>query len=124
MKRGEIWLVSLDPTLGAEIQKTRPALIVSDDQLGILPLRVIVPITDWKPHYAETPWLLEIAPNTDNGLSKPSAADCFQVRSVSTTRFMRRLGVIDKIFLSDIENALAKVLHIQAYDKISSGFST
>ena len=112
MKCGEIWLVSLDPTLGAEIQKTRPALIVSDDELGILPLRIIVPITDWKPHYTDTPWLLEIAPNTDNGLSKPSAADCFQVRSVSTTRFVRRLGTVDEFFLSGIENALAKVLRI------------
>lgn len=51
MKRGEIWLINLDPTLGAEIRKTRPAVIVSSDVLGKLPLSVIVPITDWKDHY-------------------------------------------------------------------------
>ena len=50
MKRGEIWLINLDPTLGAEIKKTRPAVIVSADQLGKLPLSIIVPITDWKEH--------------------------------------------------------------------------
>lgn len=77
MKRGEIWLVGLDPTLGAEIQKTRPALVVSDDQLGILPLRVIVPITDWKPHYKTVLWLVELLPDSENHLSKSSAADCF-----------------------------------------------
>jgi len=48
MRRGEIWLINLDPTVGAEIRKTRPAVIVNDDAVGILPLKVIVPITDWK----------------------------------------------------------------------------
>lgn len=43
MQRGEVWLINLDPTIGAEIMKTRPAVIVNDDSIGILPLRVIVP---------------------------------------------------------------------------------
>jgi mRNA interferase MazF len=41
-------LINLDPTVGAEIQKTRLAVIVNDDGVGVLPLRVIVPLTDWK----------------------------------------------------------------------------
>ena len=45
MRRGEVWLINLDPTVGSEIKKTRPAVIVNDDAIGILPLRVIVPIT-------------------------------------------------------------------------------
>jgi len=52
MQRGEIWLINLSPTLGAEMQKTRPAVLVNDDEIGILPLKVIVPITDWKDRYA------------------------------------------------------------------------
>ena len=48
MKQGEIWLINLDPTIGAEIKKTRPAIIVNDDVLGKLPLKIIVPVTDWK----------------------------------------------------------------------------
>ena len=51
MKRPEIWLINLDPTVGAEIRKTRPAIILNDDSLGILPLKVIVPLTDWKSRY-------------------------------------------------------------------------
>ena len=47
MKQTEIWLINLDPTIGSEIIKTRPAIIVNDDNLGILPLKIIVPITDW-----------------------------------------------------------------------------
>lgn len=39
MRRGEVWLINLDPTVGAEIKKTRPAVIVNDDAIGILPLK-------------------------------------------------------------------------------------
>jgi len=55
MKQGEIWLINLNPSIGAEIKKTRPALIVNDNSLGKLPLKVIVPITDWK--VIDTNWL-------------------------------------------------------------------
>jgi mRNA interferase MazF len=40
MKQGEIWLINLDPTVGAEIRKTRPAVVVSDNSLGKLPLKI------------------------------------------------------------------------------------
>ena len=52
MRRGEIWLINLDPTIGAEIRKMHPAVIVNDDAVGILPLKVIAPVTDWKDRYA------------------------------------------------------------------------
>lgn len=60
MERRDVWLINLDPTIGSEIRKTRPAIIVSDDQVGILPLRVIVPITDWKVHYQVAAWMVQI----------------------------------------------------------------
>jgi mRNA interferase MazF len=82
----------LDPTVGAEIKKTRPAVIVNDDAVGILPLKVIVPITEWKDRYAVAPWLVRLEPNAENGLDKPLTADAFQVRSVAQERFVRRLG--------------------------------
>ncbi|MDR3123610.1 MAG: type II toxin-antitoxin system PemK/MazF family toxin [Treponema sp.] len=44
MKQSEIWLINLDPTIGAEMRKTRPAVIVNDDALGRLPLKIIVPM--------------------------------------------------------------------------------
>jgi mRNA interferase MazF len=46
MLRGEIWLVNLEPTVDSEIKKTKPFTIVNDDAIGVLPLKVIVPITD------------------------------------------------------------------------------
>jgi len=46
MNRGDIWLINLSPTIGAEITKTHPGVIVNDDAIGTLPLKVIVPITE------------------------------------------------------------------------------
>lgn len=112
MKQSEIWLVDLDPTKGAEIQKKRPAIIVNDDRLGKLPLKIIVPITDWKDHYQVAPWMVKIEPNKTNGLSKDSSADCFQVRSLSQERLSKKLGTIDKATLQDIKEALKKVFDI------------
>ena len=92
MRRGEVWLVNLDPTVGAEMQKTRPVVIISSDLMGKLPLRVVVPLTDWKEHYARAPWMLKVEPDLQNGIEKTSSIDCYQVRSISEQRFSRRLG--------------------------------
>ena len=112
MKQGEIWSVNLDPTQGAEIRKTRPEIIVNDNAIGRLPLKIIVPLTDWKSHYAQAPWMVELVPDAKNKLSKPSAADCYQVRSISEARFVKRIGTIDPRTLEPIQVALAAVLSI------------
>jgi mRNA interferase MazF len=113
MKQGEIWLINLDPTVGAEIKKIRPAIIVSDDSLGKLPLKIIVPITDWKDRYEIAPWMIKLEPNSKNGLTKESSADCFQVRSVSQERFVKKLGNISAVIMDEIKTGLSKVLSIE-----------
>jgi len=113
MKRGEIWLINLDPTVGAEIRKTRPAVIVNSDALGKLPLSVIVPITDWKEHYSIAPWMVLVKPTTAYGLSKQSSADCFQVRSVSQTRFVKKLGMLQQEQMRQLVAGLSIVLELQ-----------
>ena len=112
MQRGEIWLINLAPALGAEMQKTRPAVIVNDDEVGILPLKVIVPITDWKDRYAQAPWMVRLEPTSENGLSKTSTADAFQVRSVSEQRFVSRLGNLSPDNMETVGNALKRVLQL------------
>jgi mRNA interferase MazF len=112
MDRGEIWLVQLDPTVGTEISKTRPAVIVNDNAIGVLPLKVIVPITDWKEIFATRPWMVCLQPSNDNGLSKISGADTFQVRSVSESRLVKPLGRLDDDTMQLISAALAIVLAI------------
>ena len=112
MKQSEIWLINLDPTIGAEIKKIRPAIIVNDDALGKLPLRIIIPLTDWKDRYQVAYWMVKISTNSKNNLSKDSSADCFQIRSVSEDRFVRKIGEINNEILEEIKDALKKVLSI------------
>ena len=54
-RRGEIWLVNFDPSVGSEIRKIRPALVLSLDAIGRLPLKLVVPITDWNTRYSTFP---------------------------------------------------------------------
>jgi mRNA interferase MazF len=110
MRQGEIWLVDLNPTIGAEIQKVRPALIVNVNALGKLPLKVIVPITDWKERYAVALWMLKIAPNKANGLDKESAIDCFQIRCVAQERLIKKLGSISHDEMEEIKSKIAVVV--------------
>ena len=110
MYRGEIWLINLDPTVGAEIKKSRPAVIINIDEIGVLPLRIIVPITTWKDHYSKAPWLVQIEPSITNGLKNASAADAFQVRSLSIERFIHSIGKVDSDTLLAILEAVQIVL--------------
>lgn len=112
MRRGEVWLANLEPTTGAEISKTRPVVIVSRDRIGRLPLKVIVPITDWKEHYAYRRWMIQLEATPENGLSKLSATDTFQVRSVSQQRLIRQLGTLSDTVMQELTEALAIVLDI------------
>lgn len=114
MKHGEIWLINLDPTIGAEIKKTRPAVIVNHDSLAKLPLRIIVPVTEWKEKFSIAPWMVKISPGSKNGLSKISSLDCFQVRSVSLDRFIKKIGVVGLDEMNAVKNAIAKVLFIES----------
>lgn len=113
MNRGEIWLINLDPTIGAEIRKTRPAIIVNDNAVGILPLKIIVPITEWQERYAIAPWMICIEPDATNGLEKQSAADTFQIRSLSQRRFVSQLGQLSPESMQQITQALTLVLAIK-----------
>jgi mRNA interferase MazF len=114
MHRGDIWLVRLDPTVGAEIGKTRPAIVVSDDRIGILPLKVVVPITEWQTRYTDRDWMVQLNPSTENGLSKRSAADAFQVSSVSTERFVAKLGRLSEEAMKAVNLALALVIALDS----------
>lgn len=112
MNTKEIWWVNFNPTVGAEVQKKRPAIIVNDNSVGILPLRVIVPVTDWNERYNSADWMVKITPDAINHLTKDSTADCFQVKSVSTDRFDKKIGEISPENYEKIKNALRNVLDL------------
>jgi mRNA interferase MazF len=112
MKQSGIWLIDLDTSIGSEMQKKRPAIIVNDDRLGKLPLKIIVPITDWKDKYKIAPWMVKVEPDSINGLFKTSCADCFQIRSLSQERLIKKLGSVDNVVLTEIKEAIQIVLDL------------
>ena len=82
-------------------------MVISLDTIGRLPLRMVVPVTDWKPQYAAFPWFVQLPASPANGLSKDSGADAFQTKSVSLRRLVRRLGEVTPAQLDEIASAIA-----------------
>jgi len=109
IRRGEIWLVNLDPTIGAEIRKTRPVVVISSDAIGVLPIKLVAPVTEWKEYLARNIWHVRIVPDVANGLAKISAIDVLQLRGVDTQRFVRRLGSVAPEIVQAILIAIAAV---------------
>jgi len=112
-KRGEIWLVNFDPTVGAEIKKLRPAVVISSDSVGKLPIKLIAPITDWKTYFSANLWHVKIEPNSINGLNKASAIDTLQLRGVDLQRFIRKLGSVSEITILEIVASIATVIEFE-----------
>ena len=112
MKQGSIWQVNLDPTIGTEIKKSRPCLILNSEKVGKLPLKIVAPITDFKEHYAFVPWMVNIEATKENGLSKKSTIDLFQVRSVSPQRLNHKIGKVQKDILIKCRQSLDIVFKI------------
>ncbi len=102
--RGEIWLVRLDPTVGSEIKKTRPALIISNNTNNqYAPLVTVLPITDRGPKVY--PFEVSIS-GEGTGLSKLSKIKCQQVRTIDKERLIKHLGRVDRSFYLATEEAL------------------
>lgn len=109
-KRGEVWRVDFDPTIGSEIRKTRPAVVVSSDAAGRLPVKLVTPITGWNPAFANNLWHVRISPNATNGLTKDSAVDVLQMRGVDVQRFIAYIGEISQEELTEITQAVAALI--------------
>ena len=109
-RRGEIWLVNFDPTIGTEIRKTRPAVVVSSDAVGRLPIKLVAPVTDWKDYFAPNIWHVRIDPDPSNGLIKVSAVDTLQLRGIDHRRFVRKLGQVSATRMEEIVLAIAAIV--------------
>src|SRR5947209_8999138 len=101
IKRFDVYLINLDPTIGSEIQKTRPCLVVSPDEMNRFIRTVIV------------------APMTTKGASYPTRVSCKfqrkqgqvvldQIRTVDKTRLVRRLGNVDKQTQTEVLSVLSE----------------
>lgn len=111
--RGEVWRVGFNPTKGDEIQKLRPAVVISTDSFNPLKTKLVVPLTTWQDRFSNAQWMVKIVADDINGLGHDSAADALQVRCVSYERFMTKLGVIRASVLDEIATAIAIVIEFE-----------
>lgn len=110
-RRGEIWLAALGAARKGEPGKTRPAVVVSADEIlagAGHELVVIVPLSSSLPHSALRP---RVGPET--GIDNPSAAICRAARGVARSRLLRHLGEVPPEKMTEIERALGLVLGFQ-----------
>ena len=105
-KRGEVWLVDLNPTRGQEIQKTRPIAVISSDLFEPIPMRIAISITSWQEKFKDRPFMVRIDASANNGLDRDSAGNVLQIRSLSTDRFVRRLGQVSEEVLQELLSGL------------------
>jgi len=106
-KRGEVWEIRFDPSEGDEIQKIRPAVVMTARSAGRVQLHIVVPITGWKPQFGRYFWMIHLLSDVASGLQKESAADAFQVKSLSVNRFQRRLGSLADDTVEEVAAAIA-----------------
>ena len=106
-QRGEIWIVNFDPTIGSEIQKSRPAVVLSINALSKAPHRIVAPITGYNPKHERFPWCVPLQHNARNGLDKDSIVDAAQVKCVSIQRFQRHIGSLPNATVDEITQALS-----------------
>ena len=108
-KRGEIWIVELDPTRGHEMQKTRYCLVIQSDVLNKkLPTYIIAPVTskvrpEWYP-------IGIIVKKGESGLSRESQVMLNQIKACDITRFKRKVGKLSENLLTQVNESLGFVL--------------
>ncbi len=103
IKRGHVYVVDLDPTQGHEIRKTRPAVVVSNNDLNeISPIVLVMPITTGTYEYVLR---IPIA-KSEGGLHKQSVIATEHIRAVDKSRLQKCLGKVSMKTMQRIEKAL------------------
>ena|SRR3989338_3517745 len=105
VKRGDVWLVSLDPTMGHEIKKARPGVVIQNDVGNkYSPITIIAPVTSQK---LENIFHFEVLlKKGTSGLMKDSKILLNQIRAIDKMRLIRRLGRLDSETLEHVDEAI------------------
>ena len=104
---GEVYLTALDPKLGNEIQKSRPALIIQNDVSNRLThITIVAPITSTV-RFPLNPVHVLLSADQSTGLSVVSVALLNQIRAVDKRRLIRRLGAVDVETMDKVDEAIS-----------------
>jgi mRNA interferase MazF len=111
-KRGEIWWVNLDPTVGSETAKKRPCVILQNDVGNARSdTTIVAPLLKSSKTY---PFVVKIEATVANGLDEIRGIHLEQVRVVDDRRIDTKLGVLEDKYWREIEKAVAIVLGFDA----------
>ena len=113
MKQGEIWDINPGPDQVDASGGRFPVIIINDDTIDIIPTRVIVPLTEWRDKFEGAIWLIRIDPNDENNLDGAYAIDAFQLHTIPTTRFRKKIGMLSVMELADIKNAVKAIINAE-----------
>jgi mRNA interferase MazF len=105
-RRGEVWWAALDPTLGSEISKTRPCVVITRDLINQYRRTVVVVPLSSSPS-AHPP--IRVAVNCGG---RPAVAVVDQIRSIAKKRLQNRIGVLTEPEMEAIGDALQQVLDL------------
>ena len=110
-KRGEVYLVNFDPTVGAEISKTRPALIIQNNIANkYSPVTIVAAISS---QIDEKIYPTEVFVSTgEGGLERNSLVLLNQIRTIDKRRLVKRLGILKRETMEQVEEALKVSLGI------------
>ena len=114
MKTGEIFWVNLDPTIGDEIKKRRPVVVLNGGHDKHLKLAIVCPVTAWNSYWEKNPFFVSLDASTKSGLKKKSVVDCFQIRAVSHNRFTERIGELSNDEIDEIKRSITLILDIES----------
>lgn len=105
--RGEVWLIDFG---AGESASARPAIILSTDAAGAIPLRLVAPVAAWKDGYSGSLWHVKVDAAHTTGLTRASMVDAMQVHGVETGKFLQKLGRVSSTTMDEIATAIAIVV--------------
>lgn len=109
-RRGEVWDIKFDPTIGTEINKTRPAVVLNINSIKHLNIRLVAPITSWNKQYSNKIWIVEIKPDAANGLNHISGVNTMQMKGVDVKRFINKRGKLKATDMDEINAAIVAII--------------
>lgn len=109
-RRGEVWDINPGSTIGTEIQKPRPAVVLNINSIKHLNIRLVAPITSWKKLFSNKIWIVQIKPDAANGLSWTSGVDTMQMKGVDVKRFKKKRGKLKPTDMDEINAAIVAII--------------
>jgi mRNA interferase MazF len=113
---GSIWLVNFDPSIGTEIRKTRPAIIISGTLFNQRRKVTVLPITSSSPDSRLLPAVVALEPDATNGLTIDSFVVCIDPMTFDKQRLVRQLGILNSDKIRQVQSILRSYLELDSID--------